>query len=180
MVALPNGGFDAQEAIDADRFTPIPAGKYPGKFIASRRAPKEKEAIDNGEHTDKYTVHMMIEITDGDQAGRQILFRYPVVHPSEGYARKGRRLYGEASIATGFGQNAPGETDQLIGLPFIVELAVNPPKNGYEASNEIKHFIHPSAATAPAQNAASGEKPPHMNGATDTPAQTANNGAQPW
>lgn len=100
-------------------------------------------------------VSAMAELLDGNQAGRKMW---------EGWTLSGNgkntevanRIFNQACFALGL-QSRVSEPEQLLNIPFVADIKVNPAKNGYEPSNGIQNYKKFDAfAKAETKPAASG------------------------
>ena len=122
--------FNAQQVQPQQAFEPIPADWYNVMIDESEIKPT------NG--GDGHYLEMRMNVMDGQFANRKLFGRFNIDNPNETAVEI---AYAQLSaICHAVGVLQVDDTQLLHGKPFQVKVSVRPPKNGYEASNELKGF----------------------------------------
>lgn len=124
--------FDATQVKPATGgYEPLPVGTYPVQITAA-------EKVANSAGTG-WMVKAEMTVLDGDYQGRKHYERYNLSNPNPDAVRIAQEQFSALCHATGVLQ--PRDLSQLLNLPFLVKMKVNPPKNGYDASNAITQYL---------------------------------------
>lgn len=155
---------------------PIPAGEYAAKIIG-----QENQNTKSG----STQLVMSFEIIEGAYAGRKIFERLSLwAEPDKGKNIALARIKKMAEVtASQRGQQAFSDTNEFNGVPMNIKVDVQPPKDGYKASNKIADFMPYRSTAVPdtwngGQPAAAPQPAPVAQPAP-TPAPTTSNGEQP-
>jgi hypothetical protein len=148
--------FDATTIEPAKGYEVLPPGKYPAQIVNS-----ETRVTKDG--MGQY-LYVEIDVLDGPYKGRKLFDRLNLVNANPQTVEIAQRTLSAICHATGRMQVQDSEELHLI--PFIADVQVQPPKNGYGESNKV-HYLPlergagvarpgtaaPAAATTPAQPA---------------------------
>lgn len=161
--------FDAAEVEPQEAFEVLPPGKYRVQIVASEERPTKDG---NGSY-----IWLEMEILEGEHAGRKLWDRLNINNANQQAVDIARRAL--SAICHAVGELALEDTEQLHFKPMIATVRVRPPKDGYDASNDIRGYSavdDQPAARAPAARPAPAPRP--------APAQAArpagNGGQAPW
>jgi hypothetical protein len=159
-------GFDVTEvepSAPRTDYEPIPAGEYILRAVEA----EEKTTASGGT-----MIKAKFEVAKGEHTGRLLWQNFNIVNASETAQRIGRQQI--VAWATACGKPNADDTDKLLGKPFAASVDIDPPKNGYKASNKIKAFLtSQDDDAAPAKKAPAAPK-------TAPKAAPAAKGANPW
>lgn len=111
-------------------FDPIPNSWYNVLMTDSEMKPTKAG--------DGNYLECVLKVIDGDFAGRLLWLRLNLDNPSEQAVEIAYTQLNSICAATGVIQ--VGDSSELHNIPFQVKVVVRPPKDDYEASNEIKGF----------------------------------------
>src|SRR5262245_43855525 len=157
--------FDATGIEPAKPFDVLPPGKYPAQIVNS-----EMRVTKDG--MGQY-LWLELDVLDGPCRGRKLFDRLNLVNANPQTVEIAQRTLSAICHATGRLQVQ--DSEQLHLIPFIADVQVQPPKNGYGESNKIRYLPVDRGAKAPA--------PPVRPGPT-APAQSAapaaGFGSAPW
>ena len=141
-------GFDANNVEPSAPRDPIPAGWYKAVITESLEKPTKAQ-------TGSY-LQMTLEIIDGDHAGRKAFERLNLNNPNQQAVEIAQRSL--SSICRATGVMTPRTSQDLHDKPMMIKVKVTPPRDGYEAGNEISEYapVEKKAAAA----AGGGSTPP--------------------
>jgi hypothetical protein len=167
--------FNAAAVEPQQAFEPIPADWYNVLIDESEIKPTNNQ---NGHY-----LEMRLNVIDGAYANRKLYGRFNIDNPN---ATAVEIAYAQLSaICRAVGVMQVDDTQLLHGKPFMVKVSVRPPRDGYEASNELKGFKACDGSAAGGQagssTGGSGGAPAWATGnqqpaAAQQPVQTQ----QPW
>lgn len=123
-------GFDANEVEPSAPREAIPAGWYKVVITASEEKPTKAQ-------TGSY-LQLTMEIIEGERAGRKFFDRLNLNNPNETAVDIARRTL--SSICRAVGVNTPRTSDDLHDKPLMAKLKVTPPRDGYEAGNDVTEY----------------------------------------
>ena len=142
--------FDATTIEPNKPFEPVPAGQFPAQIVNSEmRLTKDGR----GQY-----LWMEIDILDGPYAGRKLFDRLNLVNANPTTVEIAQRTL--SAICHAVGKMQVDDSEQLHLIPLLVDVKVQPPKNGYDAQNSIRYLplerapSRPAAATPPVRSAA--------------------------
>jgi hypothetical protein len=162
--------FNAHDIPEDDRnFDPIPAGDYLVQAIDSELRVKE-----NGDELLKFT----FEILDGPFQGRRLWENLNVKHSNPTAQSIAQRSLADLILAVGLANGECSDSEQLHFKPVVAKVKIDPPKNGYDASNKISRY-RPMNGAPPAQKAPAQAR---QEAPATAPAARANGATQarPW
>lgn len=124
------GGFDASQVAPSEAFEVIPPGKYKVQVVDSDiRSTKDG----NGSY-----LWLELEILDGEQQGRKLWDRITLNNSNQQAVEIGQRQL--SALCHACGKLRPGDSSELHGIPVIATVRVRPPRDGYDASNELRGY----------------------------------------
>jgi hypothetical protein len=156
------GTFDASSTPPSD-FPPVPVGAYLVKAIESDLRPTK-------DGTGKY-LRFVLEILEGQYAGRRIFDNINIENPSQTAVDIGRRRLSQMCHAVAVLQVR--DSDQLHGKPMIADVAIEPPKGEFAERNKVLRY-HPRDGASPTPTGVSSPQ----NGANAAPPWTQRASAQ--
>jgi hypothetical protein len=121
--------FDATGIEPAKSFEVLPPGQYPAQIVAS-----DIRVTKDG--TGQY-LHLEIDALDGPHKGRKLFDRLNLVNANPQTVEIAQRTLSAICHATGRMQVRDSEELHLI--PFIADVQVQPPKNGYGETNRVRY-----------------------------------------
>jgi hypothetical protein len=133
-------GFNAADVEPSAPRDPIPAGWYKAVITESLEKPTKAQ-------TGSY-LQMTVEIIEGDHAGRKAFERLNLNNPNQQAVEIAQRSL--SSICHAVGVMTPRTSQDLHDKPLMVKIKVTPPRDGYEAGNEISEYapVEKKAAAA--------------------------------
>lgn len=138
-------GFNAEAYEPLDTFEPVPAGWYTVIITESEMKPTK---AGDGEY-----LQLAMQIVEGEYQGRYIWDRLNLINPNQTAVDIAQRAL--ASICRAVGVLTPTDSSELHDRPLQVKVSVRPPKDGYDATNEVKGYrALGEAPAAPATPAA--------------------------
>lgn len=143
-------GFDANNVEPSAPREPIKAGWY--KMVISESEEKPTKA-----QTGSY-LQLTMEIIEGDNAGRKVFTRLNLNNPNQQAVEIAQREL--SAICRAVGVMTPRTSQDLHDKPFMGKVKVTPPRDGYEAGNEISEYEATSKAQASAGAASGGGSTP--------------------
>lgn len=122
--------FDAQNVPQNEALDPIPADWYKAMIVES-----EMKATSAGSG-----VYLMLtmQVLEGPYAGRKIFDRLNLNNPNPVAVEIAYKTL--SSICHSVNQIQVQDSQQLHGKPLQVKVVVKPPKDGYDASNDVKGY----------------------------------------
>ena len=159
-----NESFNANELPEdtGGDFTPLPAGDYDVTIV-------KVEIKDNNSKTGHY-FDFKFEVTGPTNIGRFLFGKLNVKNESAKAEQIARGQLG--AILRALGIEILDDTDQLLGGPLCVKVAVKAATEKYPAGNEIKAYKAAGDTPAPAARAPVAAKP--------APAAAPAKAAPPW
>lgn len=125
-----NNAFDSSRYENMSNFEPIPRGKYPCQVTKSEmKKTKDKK----GQYLEfEYTV------IKGEFKGRKIWSRMNIVNASPVAVEIAQKEL--ATLIRACGKGVIQDTQQLHGIPFILNVGIQPAKGDYPASNKVMGY----------------------------------------
>jgi len=152
---MPRFDFDPNDyKEEANRFTPVPKGEYKLKCL-------EAEEFDTRSQDGTY-IKAKFEIVEGKYEGRKVFQNFNVNNPSDDAQRIGRGQIYAWRVACG--KPEANDTDQLIEVPFLGYVDIEPGKPGYSDQNRIRRFFDPNEALNRTQSQGAYQEPKGGNG----------------
>lgn len=135
--------FDASAVEPNQPFEVIPAGKYKVQVVDSDMKPT-KDGM--GQY-----LWLELEILEGEFTGRKLWDRLNLVNANAQAVEIAQRSL--SALCRSTGQMAVSDSEQLHLKPVVATVRVRPPRDQYEASNEIRGYEPaggaPTAAPVP-------------------------------
>lgn len=144
-------GFDANDVEPSEPRDPLPAGWYKVVITESEEKPTKAQ-------TGSY-LNMVMEVIEGDHAGRKVFERLNLNNPNATAVEIAQRTL--SSICRAVGVMTPRDSGDLHDKPMMAKIKVTPPRDGYDARNEISEYAE---AGAKPKAAASKGVPPWKRG----------------
>lgn len=141
-------GFNANEIEPQQSREPVPAGWYKAVITESEEKPTKAQ-------TGSY-LQMTIEIVEGEHQGRKVFGRLNLKNPNSTAVEIAQRTL--SSICRAVGVATPRTSADLHDKVMMIRVAVTPPRDGFDAGNDIKEYGPVGAKKAPA--ASGGATPP--------------------
>lgn len=161
-------GFNAQAVEPISNFDPIPAGWYTVIITDSEEKPTKSGA---GSY-----LQMRLDVVDGEYQNRVLFERLNLNNPNPTAVEIAQRTLSAICHAVGVLQ--PQDSSDLHNIPLLAKVAIQPARDGYEASNIIKGY-KAAGGTAPVQTAAPAASPaPDANAPKVAPAPAGSK--KPW
>jgi hypothetical protein len=159
------GDFDASR-IEPSQFEPLPPGQYRTQIVQSEMRPTKDG---NGSY-----LWLELDILEGPFAGRKLWDRLNLNNPNAQAVEIAQRTL--SSICYAVGKLKVADSSDLHLIPMDIRVRVQPPKDGYDASNTIRYVKAPPTAAniAAAVAETQAAQPPAATGNGGTPAQA------PW
>ena len=142
--------FDATTVEPNKPFEPVPPGQYLAQIVNSEMRPTK-------DGTGQY-LWLELDVLEGAFAGRKLFDRLNLVNANPTTVEIAQRTL--SAICHAVGKMQVDDSEQLHLIPLIVDVKVQPPKNGYDASNSMRYLpltqapSQPAAATPPVGSAA--------------------------
>lgn len=136
--------FNAEEVAQSSSFDPLPPGDY--NVIITKSEMKDTKA-----GTGQY-LSLSLLVFAGEYEGRTIFTNINIRNPNKQAEDIARAQL--SSLCHSVGVLAPKDSSDFHDKPFTVSLKIRPPKDGYEAANDVKQFKKydenaPAKAAAP-------------------------------
>ena len=129
-MAMDLQGFDANAVEPQGTREPVPAGWYKAVITASEEKPTKAQ-------TGSY-LQLTIEIVEGDHQGRKVFERLNLKNPNSTAVEIAQRTL--SSLCRAAGVMTPRNSADLHDKVFMAKVAVSPPRDGYDAGNEVKEY----------------------------------------
>jgi len=142
--------FNATEVEPMGEFTPLPPGKY---LMAITESSEETTKAGTGKY-----LKLKLEVLEGDAKGRIVFNNLNLENPNETAVRIARQEL--SSICRAVGVLKPKQSADLHDKPMLCTLAIQQPKDGYDAQNTIKKY-EPSGAQQSQPVPPSDDEPPY-------------------
>lgn len=143
-------GFDANNVEPNAPRDPIPAGWYKAVITESLEKPTKAQ-------TGSY-LQMTLEIIEGELAGRKTFERLNLNNPNQQAVEIAQRSL--SSICRATGVMTPRTSNDLHDKPLMIKVKVTPPRDGYEAGNEISEYAFVEKKAAASTEGAAKSTPP--------------------
>lgn len=141
--------FDASSVDPTTSFEVLPPGRYLVQIVASEMRPTR-------DGTGQY-LWLELDVLEGEHHGKKLFDRLNLVNPNPTAVEIGQRQLSAICHATGRMQVQDSEELHLI--PMMVDVRVQQPKNGYDASNRIRYLPGEEAPEQPTRPAARTQPP---------------------
>ena len=122
--------FDANSVDPTMPFEALPPGRYLVQIVASEMRPTKDGA---GQY-----LLLELDVLKGEYQGRKFFDRLNLVNPNPTAVEIAQRTLSAICHATGKMQVQ--DSDDLHLIPMTVDVKVQPPKNGYDASNKLRYL----------------------------------------
>ena len=143
-------GFNANEVDPQQSREPVPAGWYKAVISTSEEKPTKAQ-------TGSY-LQLTIEIVEGEQQGRKVFERLNLNNPNSTAVEIAQRTL--SSICRATGVMTPRNSQDLHDKVMMVKVKVTPPRDGYEAGNEIAEWAPADKKPAASAGATEGAATP--------------------
>ncbi len=140
--------FDATGIEPAKPYDVLPPDKYPAQIVGS-----EMRLTKDG--SGQYLL-LEIDVIDGPYKGRKLFDRLNLVNANPQTVEIVQRTL--SAICHAVGRLQVQDSEELHLIPFIADVQVQPPKNGYSETNKIRYV--PLNRGTKAQSAAVQPTPP--------------------
>ena len=160
--------FDATTIEPNKPLEALPPGRYAVQIVTSEMRPT-KDGM--GQY-----LWLELDVLEGEYAGRKLFDRLNLVNSNPTTVEIAQRTL--SAICHAVGKMQVDYSEQLHLIPLIADVKVQPPKNGYDASNTLRYLPLDSGQQQPAAIA---PKTRHVAGhAAAAPASAAKSGTAPW
>ena len=160
--------FDATTVEPNKPMEALPPGRYVVQIVGSEMRPT-KDGMGR-------LLWLELDVLEGEHAGRKLFDRLNLINANPTTVEIAQRTLSAICHATGLMQ--VDDSEQLHLIPLIADVKVQPPKNGYDASNTLRYLSLDSGQQQPAAIA---PKTRHVAGhAAAAPASAAKSGTAPW
>jgi Protein of unknown function (DUF669) len=122
--------FDASSVDPTTPFEVLPPGRYLVQIVASEMRPTKDGS---GQY-----LWLELDVLEGEHQGRKLFDRLNLVNPNPTAVEIAERALSAICHATGKMQVQ--DSEELHLTPMMVDVKVQPPKNGYDASNKIRYL----------------------------------------
>ena len=127
---MPELNFNSDEVEPVGSFEPLPVGEYLVMITASEKKPTK-------DGTGEY-LQFTYDVLDGEYKGRHLFDRLNIRNPSETAEKIAKGSL--SAICHVVHVARPKNTEELHDIPFMVRIAIRPPKDEFAASNVIKEY----------------------------------------
>ena len=155
-------GFNALDIEPAQGREPVPNGKHKGHIVASETRPTK-------EGTGQY-LWLEFEIIDGEHQGRKLFDRLHLANPKPQAVQIAEQRL--SALCRAVNKLQPQDSEELHFIPLIAVVRVRPPRDGYDATNEIRGY-EPLTGAAPATSKPAAAAPASGETPATTPAWRA-------
>ena len=158
--------FDATTVEPNKPLEALPPGRYVVQIVNSEMRPT-KDGM--GQY-----LWLELDVLEGEHAGRKLFDRLNLVNANPTTVEIAQRTLSAICHATGLMQ--VDDSEQLHLIPLIADVKVQPPKNGYDASNTLRYLSLDSGQQQPAAIAPNAHVVRHAASAPTMP----KSGTPPW
>ena len=123
-------GFNAADIEPNEPREPLPAGWYKAVIVESEEKATKAQ-------TGSY-LQLTMEVIEGDRQGRKVFERLNLNNPNKTAVEIAQRTL--SGICRAIGVMTPRTSQDLHDKPLMVKVKVTPPRDGYEAGNEIAEY----------------------------------------
>ena len=141
--------FDARNVAPPASYEPIPAGWY--KVVISAAEEKATKA-----QTGSY-LRLELEVIEGEFQGRKVFDNLNLENTNQTAVDIAKRQLG--SICRAINVPTPRNEQELCDKPLMAKIAIQPPRDQYEASNRVKEYSAINSSAAPEQAKATSTPP---------------------
>src|SRR5512134_2666372 len=133
--------FDATVIEPNKPLEPLPGGRYIAQVVQS-----EMRTTKDGTGR---LLWLELDVLEGPYAGRKLFDRLNLVNANPTTVEIAQRTL--SAICHAVGKMQVEDSEQLHLIPLLVDVRVQPPKNGYGASNTLRYLpLEPATPHAPA------------------------------
>ena len=122
--------FDATTVEPNKPLEALPPGRYVVQIVNSEMRPT-KDGM--GQY-----LWLEVDVLEGEYAGRKLFDRLNLINSNPTTVEIAQRTLSAICHATGLMQ--VDDSEQLHLIPLIADVKVQPPKNGYDASNTLRYM----------------------------------------
>ena len=142
--------FDATTVEPTTPFEPLPPGRYIVQIVAS-----EMRSTRDGSGQ---FLWLELDVIEGEHLGRKLWDRLNLINPNAQAVEIAQRTL--SAICHAAGKLQVQDSEELHLIPMLADVKVQPPRNGYDASNKVRYLPleqaptpAPAAAVRPAPQA---------------------------
>jgi hypothetical protein len=121
--------FDATTVEPNKPFEPLPPGRYVAQIVNSEMRPT-KDGMGQ-------LLWVELDVLEGEYAGRKLFDRLNLINNNPTTVEIAQRTL--SAICHAVGKMQVDDSEQLHLIPLIADVRVQPPKNGYDASNTFRY-----------------------------------------
>lgn len=170
MSAMDLNGFDATNEKGLESFEPIPL-----KFVVGYISSTSRETSNAGHPYAK----LEFTVTEPEEhKGRNLWANLNLGHESKAARERAKKEL--VSICRAVNVMQPPNTDALKDIPMVLELKIEPPRDGYDAKSAIKNYFPISDWTDLQRMNVTLEVPKGKAASSKTESATAERLAAPW
>jgi Protein of unknown function (DUF669) len=164
--------FDATTVEPNKPIEPLPPGRYVVQIVTSEMRPT-KDGMGQ-------LLWLELDVLEGEFAGRKLFDRLNLVNANPTTVEIAQRTL--SAICHAVGKMQVDDSEQLHLIPLMADVKVQPPKNGYDASNTLRYMPldqqrpAPRPVASPARPAAAAKQAAPVA----SPAPVAKTGTAPW
>ncbi len=147
-------GFNAEEIEPNATREPLPAGWYKVVITESEEKPTKAQ-------TGSY-LQLTLEVIEGDHAGRKAFERLNLKNPNAQAVEIAQRTL--SGICRAVGVVTPRTSQDLHDKPMMAKIKVTPPRDGYDAGNEVQEYAPVQKGAAATTSGAGKATPPWKRG----------------
>ena len=162
--------FDATTVEPNKPLEPLPPGRYVVQIVNSEMRPT-KDGM--GQY-----LWLELDVLEGAYAGRKLFDRLNLVNSNPTTVEIAQRTLSAICHATGLMQ--VDDSEQLHLIPLVADVKVQPPKNGYSASNTLRYMPLEQPVARPVATSASRPAVAARPASSASPAPAAKSATAPW
>lgn len=140
-------GFNPADVDPIGDREPIPEGEYEVMIVQTEWRDNSNS---NGRH-----LKLTLEVLEGPHTGRLLWENLNLENDNQKTVEYAHRAVSSICRAVGFtGVLKSDDGEELCNSPMRVKVGIDPPRNGYKASNRIRKWIESSGKSASAPESA--------------------------
>ena len=159
--------FDATTVEPHKPLEALPPGRYVVQIVNSEMRPT-KDGM--GQY-----LWLELDVLEGEYAGRKLFDRLNLINANPTTVEIAQRTL--SAICHAVGKMQVDDSEQLHLIPLIADVKVQPPKNGYDASNTLRYLPLDSGQQQPVAIA---PKTSRVAGHAVAPPTMPKSGTAPW
>ena len=166
-----NEAFDATAVEPNKPFEPLPPGRYVVQIVNSEMRPT-KDGMGQ-------LLWLELDVLEGEYAGRKLFDRLNLINNNPTTVEIAQRTL--SAICHAVGKMQVDDSEQLHLIPLIADVRVQPPKNGYDASNTFRYMpLEQQPLPRPVAPAARPAVAARPAAPVASPVPAAKTGTAPW